>query len=49
MPVYYMSLFKKLSKIIHMLEKCHKDCLKEGGIGKMDHMVKWYDITSQKL
>lgn len=46
--VYYMSLFKMPSKIQLEVEKCQRNFLWSGGIGKKYHLVKWADVCRPK-
>lgn len=48
LPVYYMSIFKMLAKVIKQVEKCQKDFLWEGRKEKNDHMVNWKDVCHPK-
>lgn len=47
-PVYYMSLFKIPRKIQLEVEKCQRNFLWLGGLGKKDHLVKWADVCRPK-
>lgn len=36
------------SKVVNTLEKFQRDLLWEGGRGKKDHLVKWYEVCKSK-
>lgn len=46
--VYYMSLYKMPAKVVQVLEKCQREFLWEGGVGKKDHLVNWEEVCRSK-
>lgn len=47
-PVYHMSLFKMLDKVLSTLEKYQRDFLWKGGCEKKDHLIRWEVVSKSK-
>lgn len=48
MSVYYMSIFRMSSNVVHELEKCQRNFLWDGGMGKKDHLIKWEEVCKHQ-